>query len=144
MSIYRSENYSRSCPNATFSNISFSPILEVISLTVNFKATQLFSPLCQLFSVGQKKGRYLLPLLMFPSSQGDIYSHDTMHILLPLTNSSARKGKGVLYMRIWGQGTLHWRPAPSSSFSSLEFACIPKVLQKQESCGHTHHLCLAG
>lgn len=41
MSIYPSENYARTCPNVTCSNISFSPILKVISLYWKFQSNSI-------------------------------------------------------------------------------------------------------
>lgn len=74
MSIYPTENYSRTCPNATFSNVSFSPIPEVISLCCKFQSNSFvlsFTPV--VFVLGRKRADTYSLLLRFPSSQRAIY-----------------------------------------------------------------------
>lgn len=73
------------------SNISFSQILE-FPFMVNSK--ELNWTLC-CSVLGRKRWDTYSPLLVFPSSQcwgGDFYCHDTIHVILPLTNSSPRRG----------------------------------------------------
>lgn len=127
MSIYPTENYSRTCPNATFSNVSFSPIPEVISLCCKFQSNSFvlsFTPV--VFVLGRKRADTYSLLLRFPSSQRAIYLQDTMHILLPLTNSSARKGKGVLHMRFGDQELFFADQRPPPSFTLWNLLAFPK------------------
>ena len=112
--------------------------------TINFKASQLFSPLWSLYYVGGGRGESLTPYIWCSLFQrvGGRISLYIMHILHLFTNSLPKNEEEVLWMGNLGQETMH--PCPSFLFG-IVFRCqsVPSAGFFVEFCGCVRCLRLA-
>lgn len=144
MSIYRSENYSRSCPNATFSNLSFSPILEVISPHCKFQSNSIFLTFMPIVLCWAERGQILTP----HSWCFLLHRGVSVHILRTFSSLSLillqERGREF---SIWGFGDKELFIAdqhPPPAFPLWNLLAFPKCYRsKSPVVTHTACACLA-